>query len=78
MKRDHGASRALVLGLLCMPIGILGPFAALAGWRSFQRVRASEGQLAGAEGALIGLASGLLTTSFLVVGIVWFVVAAHR
>src|SRR2546430_12544869 len=40
--RDRSATRALVLGLLALPFGILSPFAIFAGARSLRRIRRSE------------------------------------
>jgi hypothetical protein len=57
--RDRSATRALVLGLLGLPFGILAPFAIYAGARSLWRIRSSNGELRGAGSATIGLVAGL-------------------
>jgi hypothetical protein len=76
--RDRGANRAFVLGVLALPFGLLGPFAALAGWRSLQRVRRSDGVLTGEVRASFGLAAGLLASALLVIGTLAFLVASNR
>ncbi len=68
MSRPEGANRALVLVLLSLIVGLLGPFAVWAGVRSL-RERASVR-------AWIGLVSGAVTTGFALLGIGWFLASA--
>jgi hypothetical protein len=71
--RDRSASRALVLGLLALPFGILAPFAIWAGLRSLGRIRASSGALTGEASAAAGVAGGLLGLTALILGTgYWF------
>ena len=67
--RDRGATRSLVLGVLSLPFGLLGPFAVWSGSRSLRRIRASRGQLTGAWSAALGVAAGITSTGFAVAGI---------
>ncbi|HET7465531.1 MAG TPA: hypothetical protein VFL29_02580 [Candidatus Dormibacteraeota bacterium] len=61
---DRGATRALVLGLLSLPFGILSPFAIWSASRSLRRSPSTS--------AWIGLAGGLLGAVFAVGGIVFW------
>ncbi len=75
--RDRAATRALVLGLLALPLGVLAPFAIWAGARSLRRIRASGGEVHGATAAATGLVAGLISLAFLIAGATyWF--AASR
>ncbi|HYS97795.1 MAG TPA: hypothetical protein VEM94_05295 [Candidatus Dormibacteraeota bacterium] len=74
--RDRGATRALVLGLLALPFGILAPFAIWAGARSWRRIRASGGDLRGASSALAGLVAGLIALATFVAGTIYWLVAS--
>ena len=49
--RDRAATRALVLGLLALPFGVLAPFAIWSGIHSLRRIRASDGELRGTSSA---------------------------
>ena len=74
--RDRSATRALVLGLLALPFGILSPFAIFAGTRSLRRIRASGGRATGVFSAALGLAGGVLGAVLPVGGIVfWFAIS---
>jgi len=71
--RDRAATRALVLGLLALPFGVLAPFAIFSATRSLRRIRASGGELRGATSATAGLVAGLVAVAVIVVGIgYWF------
>ena len=71
--RDRAATRALVLGLLALPFGVLAPFAVWSGARSLRRIRASAGDLGGSTSALTGLVAGLISLAFLIAGATyWF------
>jgi hypothetical protein len=71
--RDRAATRALVLGLLALPFGILSPFAIWSGARSLFRIRGSNGELRGTRSATAGLIGGLLGLATLVIGTAyWF------
>jgi hypothetical protein len=74
--RDSGATRALVLGLLALPVGLLAPFAILSAARSLRRIAASDGELGGAASAAIGLAAAVLALLTMVGGIAWWVLAS--
>jgi hypothetical protein len=74
--RDRSATRALVLGLLSLPVGILSPFAIWSGSRSLGRIRASHGSLGGSTSALIGLLAGLTGAIFLVGGVVFWAITS--
>jgi hypothetical protein len=58
--RERSANRALLLGILGLPFGILAPFAVWAGVGSLRRIRASNGTLSGAFSAWIGVVAGLV------------------
>jgi hypothetical protein len=73
---DRSATRALVLGLLSLPFGILAPFAIWSGARSLRRIRASDGELKGATRATSGLVGGVVGFSTLVAGIVYWLLAS--
>lgn len=66
--RDRGATRALILGLLSLPFGILSPFAIWSASRSLRRMRSAS--------ALIGLVGGVLGAGFLVAGTVYWVLSS--
>jgi hypothetical protein len=71
--RERSATRALVLGLLAMPFGIVAPFAVWAGIRSLGRIRASGGELRGGASAAAGIAGGLLGLAAFILGTgYWF------
>jgi hypothetical protein len=70
--RDRAATRALVLGALSLPFGLLAPFAIWSGTRSVRRIRASGGQLTGAWRASLGVAAGLTGAAFAIGGIVFW------
>ena len=74
MKRS-GAGLALVLGLLSLPFGVLGPFAIWTGVRALRRIRRWR-RPGGESPAQLGLVLGLVSTLFMVAGIVRFVMAA--
>jgi len=74
--RDRSATRALVLGLLCLPFGILSPFAIWTGARSIGRIRASDGELSGAVAATLGLIAGLIGLGTLVAGAIYWLLAS--
>jgi len=74
--REASATRALVLGLLALPFGIVAPFALWAGISSLRRIRASDGELRGGTSAAVGIAGGLLGLTVLIVGTgYWFLVS---
>ena len=70
--RDRSATRALVLGLLALPFGVLSPFAIIAGTRSLRRIRASGGMSTGAFSAVVGLFGGVIGAFFLVAGVIFW------
>jgi len=74
--RDRAASRALVLGLLGLPFGILAPFAIWSGGRSLQRIRLSNGELKGATSATIGLVAGIIGVASLILGVAYWFLAS--
>jgi hypothetical protein len=74
--RDRAATRALVLGLLALPFGIVAPFAILSGTRSLRRIRASSGELHGARSAAAGLIAGVIGLLTLLAGIAYWLIAA--
>ena len=73
MKRS-GANLALVLGLLSLPFGLLGPFAIWTAARALRRVRSRR--QGGESRAQLALVLGLVSTLFMVAGIVRFLLAA--
>ena len=73
-RRERSATRALVLGLLALPFGIVAPFALWAGVSSLRRIRASAGALTGAASAGVGIAGGLFGLTVLILGTAyWFI-----
>jgi hypothetical protein len=74
--RDRSATRALVLGLLSLPFGILSPFAIWSGGRSLRRIQTSRGTIRGAGSALAGLLAGLAGAIFLVAGVLYWLFAS--
>ena len=66
--RDRAATRALILGLLSLPFGILSPFAIWSAARSLRRAPSAT--------ALIGLIGGVLGALFLVAGTAYWVLAS--
>ena len=74
MKRS-GANLALVLGLLSLVIGLLGPFAIWTSIRAMRRGRRGPGSGGGSR-AQLALALGLVSTLFMVAGIVRFFLVA--
>lgn len=70
------ATRALVLGLLSLPFGVLAPFAIWAALRSLGRIRASDGVIRGATRATAGLVAGALGMASLVVGTAYWFLAS--
>ena len=69
------ANRAFVLGLLSLFVGVLGPPAVVLGWRSLRSIAASHGALGGEGRAAFGLVAGSISTTFLAVGVLHFLVA---
>ncbi|TMD40432.1 MAG: hypothetical protein E6I81_01845 [Chloroflexi bacterium] len=74
--RDRAATRALVLGLLALPFGLLAPFAIFSGARSLRRIRASDGALRGATSAIAGMVAGLVGLITLVAGAAYWLIAS--
>ena len=74
--RDRSATRALVLGLLCLPFGVIAPFAIWTGARSLGRIRTSGGELSGAASAALGLIAGLIGLATLVFGAAYWFLAS--
>ncbi len=74
--RDRAATRALVLGLLALPFGLLAPFAIFSGARSLHRIRASGGELHGAASATCGLLAGVIGLITLAAGTVYWFLAS--
>lgn len=71
-KASH-AIRALVLGLLSMPFGVLAPFAIWAAISAMRRIRRSNGALTGQTAAVFGLVAGILGLTALIAGTAyWF------
>jgi len=71
--RSSRATRALVLGLLSLPFGLLAPFAIWAALSSLRRIRKSNGVLSGKTSAAFGLVAGILGMTALIVGTAyWF------
>jgi hypothetical protein len=75
--RDRSATRALVLGLLGLPFGVLAPFAIWSGARSLRRIRTSPGELRGATAAATGLVAGLISLAFTIAGAAYWFVASR-
>jgi hypothetical protein len=74
--RDRSATRALVLGFLCLPFGIFAPFAIWAGAGSLLRIRASNGELTGGTSAALGLAAGMIGLASLILGTAYWFLAS--
>ena len=74
--RDRAATRAFVLGLLSLPIGIFAPFAIWSGARSLRRIRASNGALRGGLSAAAGLVAGILGLAAFIVGTTYWFLAS--
>jgi len=74
--RDRSATRALVLGLLSLPFGIVAPFAIWTGARSLGRIRASDGERSGLASAALGLIAGLIGLATLVAGTIYWLLAS--
>jgi hypothetical protein len=74
--RDRSATRALVLGLLSLPFGILSPFAIRTAARSLGRIRASDGELSGRASASLGLIAGLIGLATLLAGTIYWLLAS--
>jgi hypothetical protein len=74
MKRS-GANLALVLGLLSLAFGLLGPFAIWSAVRVLRRGRRTH-RAVGELRAQLALVLGLVSTLFMVAGIVRFVIAS--
>ena len=70
--RDRGATRALALGALSLPFGLLAPLAIWSGARSLGRIRSSGGQLTGGWSAFLGFAAGVIGAAFAVGGIAFW------
>ena len=64
--------RAMVLGLLALPFGVLSPFAILTGIRSLRRIHGSGGTATGKFYATIGLLGGVIGAVFLVGGVIFW------
>lgn len=73
---DRAANRALVLGLLALPFGLLSPFAIWSGARSLERIRRSNGGLRGATRAVTGLVAGAVGFLTLVIGIAYWLISS--
>jgi hypothetical protein len=65
-----------VLGLLSLLFGVLAPFAIWAGAESLYRIRTGPGNLTGESSALVGLAAGLVTLIFLLLGTAYWVLSS--
>jgi hypothetical protein len=74
--RDRAATRALVLGLLAMWLGILAPFAVFSASRSLRRIRSSGGELGGAASATAGLVAGIIGLAAVVIGVAYWWIAS--
>jgi len=74
--RDRAASRALVLGLLALPFGVLAPFAIFSGTRSLLRIRASGGELRGTSSAAAGMVAGVVALATLLFGMGYWLLAS--
>jgi hypothetical protein len=72
-RTERRANRAFALGLVSLPLGVLGPFAIVSGWRSLRAMAASGGTLTGEGRAVFGLVAGSLSTGFLILGVARFV-----
>jgi hypothetical protein len=74
-QTERRANRAFALGLVSLPLGLLGPFAILSGLRSLRAMAASGGALTGEGRALFGLLAGSLSTGFLILGVARFLLS---
>lgn len=74
-RTERRANRAFALGLISLPLGLLGPFAIVSGWRSLRAMAASGGTLTGEGRAVFGLVAGSLSTGFLVLGVARFLLS---
>ena len=74
--RDRAATRALVLGLLALPLAVFAPFAIFSATRSLRRIRASGGELGGATNASAGLAAGVIALATALIGIGYWILAS--
>jgi len=74
--RDRAASRALVLGLLALPFGVLAPFAIFSGTLSLLRIWASDGELRGTSSAAAGLVAGVVALATMLFGIGYWLLAS--
>jgi hypothetical protein len=70
-----GANKALVLGVLSLLLGILGPFAIWSAVSALRRIRASHRLLPGEGRASLALVCGIVSTLFMLAGIVRFLFA---
>jgi hypothetical protein len=73
--RRSGANTALVLGLLSLVFGLLGPIAIWSSTRVLRRA-SRTGRAAGEARAQLALVLGLVSTLFMVAGIVRFFLVA--
>jgi hypothetical protein len=73
--RRSGANRALILGVLSLLLGLLGPFAIWSGLNALGRIRASHPRTGGEGRATLGLVCGIVSTLFMLAGIARFVIA---
>lgn len=74
--RDRSANRALGLGILSLPFGLLAPFAIWSGARSLGRIRASHGELRGGGAAAGGVIAGTLGLVTLMAGVAYWIIAS--
>jgi hypothetical protein len=74
--RDRAATRALVLGLVSLPFGVVSPFAIFSGLRSVRRIRASAGELRGEGSAMAGLVAGSIGLATLILGTAYWLIAS--
>ena len=74
--RDRAANRALVLGLLALPFGVLSPFAIWSGARSLSRIRASQGELRGTASAAAGLVAGVIGLLASLIGTAYWLIGS--
>lgn len=76
MRRDRGATRALVLGFLSWPFGIFAPFAIWSGAGSLRRIRSSGGALGGEASAAVGLLAGIVGLVAFIAGTAYWFLAS--
>ncbi len=74
--RDRAATRALVLGLLALPFGILAPIAIWTGASSLRRIRSSNRELTGKASATVGLVAGVAAAAFFFAGAAYWWLAS--